>query len=490
MSLILKIVMAKRPITHMKGTSVDLRAREQNTRRRDDTAGDRGYSTRASGPRAKPQNPRWPTLTSTAGIFKDHVVQCATAAINADGPGQASDSAQKTEADHRFQAMTRQPSLRHFKKGISLISRWTGNEYRDMEKVFLSDIASAFAPVLGFVYYAHYEEHTNESLRKLEESWRTFHVEKDVFVELGIRDHFNIPKIHSMSHYPSMIHSHGSAGGYNTEVSEHLHIDASTKKGYARQMTAWMRRREAVEKFQMFLQYAIDEYGEQESEEEDEDEDDVDVMGTLILKTATAVRTLSTAVLYGVAGGIHGLGTYTVHGSRIPVQCTILLYLLSSNVELNSPTIFEVAAYAPSSSESGTYQPSAELLINNKVAGDGSSCSAEDVLNTTRNGEFNAGRMFKRQHSFNNHGSSLISGPLQRLAFFKMLPELTHASLATLTERTQEMLVKVNLLEVLLEMAPNGMAKEVLSASVNGAQMVTSVLLTEAVDRVFRDAIV
>ncbi|SJL14960.1 uncharacterized protein ARMOST_18437 [Armillaria ostoyae] len=226
------------------------------------------------------------------GVFKDHVVKWATAAINADGPGQASDSTQKTEVDRRFQAMTRHPSLRHFKKGISLISQWTGNEYKNMEKVFLSVIAGSadksvtkcVRAVLDFVYYAHYEEHTSESLKKLEESWHTFHKEKDIFVELGIRDHFNIPKIHSMSHYASMIRSHGSAGGYNTEASERLHIDyakiaynASNKKGYIRQMTAWMRRREAVEKFQRFLQYAIDEYGEQDSEEEDEDEDDVDV---------------------------------------------------------------------------------------------------------------------------------------------------------------------------------------------------------------------
>ncbi len=226
------------------------------------------------------------------GVFKDHVVKWATAAINADGPGQASDSTQKTEVDHRFQAMTRHPSLRHFTKGISLILQWMGNEYKNMEKVFLSVIAGSadksvtkcVHAVLDFVYYAHYEEHTTESLRKLEESWHTFHKEKDIFVELGIREHFNIPKIHSMSHYASMIRSHGSAGGYNTEASERLHIDyakiaynASNKKGYIRQMTAWMRRREAVEKFQRFLQYAIDEYVEQDLEEEDEDEDNVDV---------------------------------------------------------------------------------------------------------------------------------------------------------------------------------------------------------------------
>ncbi|KAK0445549.1 hypothetical protein EV421DRAFT_1902490 [Armillaria borealis] len=230
------------------------------------------------------------------GVFKDHVVKWATAAINTDGPERVSDSMQKIEVDGRFQAMTRHPSLCHFSKGISLISQWMGNEYKNMEKVFLSVIAGSadesvtkcVRAVLDFVYYAHYEEHTTESLKKLEDSWHTFHEEKDIFVELGIRDHFNIPKIHSMSHYASMIRSHGSAGGFNTEASERLHIDyakiaynASNKKGYVSQMTTWMRRREAVEKFQRFLQYAIDEYGEQEEPDEDEEEDDVDVDGNV-----------------------------------------------------------------------------------------------------------------------------------------------------------------------------------------------------------------
>ncbi|KAK0243557.1 hypothetical protein EDD85DRAFT_919323 [Armillaria nabsnona] len=185
------------------------------------------------------------------GTFKDHMVKWATAAIN-----------QKSEVDHRFQAMTHHLSLRHFKKGISLISQWTGNEYKNMEKVFLSVIAGVadeevtwcIRGVLDFIYYAHYEEHTTESLKKLEDSWRTFHDHKHVLVDQEIRNHFNIPKIHSMAHYASMICSHGSAGGYNTEASERLHID--------------------------FAKYSIDEYMEPEEQEDDEDEgDDVDVDG-------------------------------------------------------------------------------------------------------------------------------------------------------------------------------------------------------------------
>ncbi len=250
------------------------------------------------------------------GVFKDHVIKWATAAINTDGPERVSDSMQKIEVDSHFQAMTHHPSLRHFKKGILLISQWTGNEYKNMEKVFLSVIAGSadesvtkcVRAVRDFVYYAHYEEHTTESLQKLEDSWHTFHEEKDIFIELGIHDHFNIPKIHSMSHYASMIRSHGSAGGFNTEASERLHIDyakiaynASNKKGYVRQMTTWMRRREAVEKFQRFLQYAIDEYGEQEEPDEDDEEDDnVDVYGNIDSQNGNSRGSISRPVASAV----------------------------------------------------------------------------------------------------------------------------------------------------------------------------------------------
>ncbi|OCH84147.1 hypothetical protein OBBRIDRAFT_808451 [Obba rivulosa] len=54
-----------------------------------------------------------------------------------------------------------------------------------------------------------------------------FHEYKDVFIELGARaqPYFNIPKIHSIQHYPAMIELFGTADGFNTESPEHLHID-------------------------------------------------------------------------------------------------------------------------------------------------------------------------------------------------------------------------------------------------------------------------
>ncbi|KAK0460760.1 hypothetical protein IW261DRAFT_1554531 [Armillaria novae-zelandiae] len=205
------------------------------------------------------------------GVFKDHLVKWSTKAAEAT----------KAEVDRRYMAMPRHPDLCHFKKGISLVTQWTGTEYKNMEKVFLGALAGTAKPdviicvraVLDFIYYSHLELQTDESLKKLEDSLRTFHAHKHVFINDSI--------FHSMAHYSSMIQSHGVTGGYNTEASERLHIDfakraywASNRRGYIQQMTKWLTQREAVQRFTRFLDWAVEDSGREEVEDV---EDDVDV---------------------------------------------------------------------------------------------------------------------------------------------------------------------------------------------------------------------
>lgn len=155
------------------------------------------------------------------GVFKDHLVSWATEAT----------MGQESEIDEQFKAMALHPDLRHFKKGISLTSQWTGTEHKNMEKVFLGVLAGATEPhviravrgILDFIYYAHFEAHCDELLEKLDASWLLFHENKDVFVDLDIRVHFNISKLHNIKHYLDSIRSHGTADGFNTEGTERLH---------------------------------------------------------------------------------------------------------------------------------------------------------------------------------------------------------------------------------------------------------------------------
>ncbi|KAJ3858519.1 hypothetical protein EV359DRAFT_52110, partial [Lentinula novae-zelandiae] len=54
---------------------------------------------------------------------------------------------------------------------------------------------------------------------------------------------------HNILHYPQNIHSRGTLDGFNSETTEHLHIDlaksgywASNKHRYIVQMTQWLQR--------------------------------------------------------------------------------------------------------------------------------------------------------------------------------------------------------------------------------------------------------
>ncbi|KJA28252.1 hypothetical protein HYPSUDRAFT_129651 [Hypholoma sublateritium FD-334 SS-4] len=199
------------------------------------------------------------------GIFKDHISAWATESM----------AGGEDEVDERFKAMTPHPDLRHFKRGISLTSQWTGTEHKNMEKVFLGVLAGATEPrvisavrgVLDFIYYAHFETHTDHSLQFMDDAWERFHLHKDVFKDLGIRKHFNISKLHNVKHYMDSIRSHGSADGSNTEGTERLHIDlakmgyqAGNKRDYIKFMTVWLRRQEAIHQRCIYLQWAIPGY--------------------------------------------------------------------------------------------------------------------------------------------------------------------------------------------------------------------------------------
>ena len=199
------------------------------------------------------------------GVFGDHVSKWTQQTV----------SLGDLEVDLCFKSMTGHPSLRHFQKGITLVSQWTGREYKELEKVFLGVVAgaadeaviSAVRSILDFIYYAHFESHTDSTLKKLQDAWTEFHEKKSVFVQHGIREHFNIPKFHSMQHYLHMIISHGTPDNFNTELPERLHIDIakdafdhSNKKDFIAQMCLRLQRHEAVRKFTSYLQQTVTDY--------------------------------------------------------------------------------------------------------------------------------------------------------------------------------------------------------------------------------------
>ncbi|KAJ7205623.1 hypothetical protein B0H12DRAFT_1035007 [Mycena haematopus] len=231
------------------------------------------------------------------GVFGDHIIKWTTEAT----------TGKDDEIDRRFRAMTPHPTLRHFTKGISLTSQWTGNEHKNMEKVFVGLLARVTDPavqravraIIDFIYYAHFEVHCDESLAKLDAAWAAFHDDKSIFVDLEIRKHFDVNKLHKLKHYVNSIRSRGTADGFNTENTERLHIDlakagynASNRVNYTRQMTVWLACQEAVYRFGTYLQWAVPGYiadSGAESLGDDDDEDDSEEK--LILRPIASQKT-------------------------------------------------------------------------------------------------------------------------------------------------------------------------------------------------------
>lgn len=157
--------------------------------------------------------------------------------------------------------------IRLFSKGITTLSRISGKEHKSICRILIGLVTDLPLPhgqssirvlrsvraLLDFLFLAQFRSHTDDTIRRLNNSLTRFHENKAVFIDLGIRTQFNIPKIHSLVHYGSSITLFGTTDNYNTEQTERLHIDF-TKKAYRAtnhkdelpQMTAWLDQREKV----------------------------------------------------------------------------------------------------------------------------------------------------------------------------------------------------------------------------------------------------
>ncbi|KAI0057420.1 hypothetical protein BV25DRAFT_1812409 [Artomyces pyxidatus] len=181
--------------------------------------------------------------------------------------------------DARFRCLPPNHNLRHFAKGISHLSRVSGAEHQDICRALLGAIIDLPLPdgagspirlvravraLLDFVYLAQYPSHTADTLEHLQDALDRFHANKSIFIDLGIRNDFNFPKMHTLTHYVESVALFGTADNFNTSYSERLHIDftkdayrASNRKDEYPQMTLWLRRREQIYQHALVVEWRL-----------------------------------------------------------------------------------------------------------------------------------------------------------------------------------------------------------------------------------------
>ncbi|KAJ7301945.1 hypothetical protein DFH08DRAFT_723668, partial [Mycena albidolilacea] len=113
---------------------------------------------------------------------------------------------------------------------------------------------------LNFLNLAQYPMHTSKTLQLQTNALQIFHENESVFIELGIRDGFNIPKIHYDVHYPMYFKLFGFSD--NTEYTEQLHIylakdayHSTNFKDTFPPMTLWLKHKEKIFCHEKFIQW-------------------------------------------------------------------------------------------------------------------------------------------------------------------------------------------------------------------------------------------
>lgn len=182
------------------------------------------------------------------------------------------------EIDERCKCFPPNHHIRVFSKGVSSLSRLTGQEHNQMCRFLIGLIIGAPLPnirnpqrvvrairaILDVIYLAQLPRHSTTTLDNLETALSTFHANMDVFVDLGVCTNMNLPKLHSLRHYVDAIKNYGTIDNYNTEYTERLHIDftkdayrATNRKDEYIQMTTWLERKEKIVRHGRYINWRM-----------------------------------------------------------------------------------------------------------------------------------------------------------------------------------------------------------------------------------------
>jgi len=172
----------------------------------------------------------------------EHDLQAGTLQIDtfprADGKGQAFKSRAEALISTRFAQVERFGDMITWKSWAST-HQWTGKMYKSMVRQIVPVLApllkqnrAAMLFVRAFVDFAilsRYTSHDANTIEYLEAALYRMDRSKDAFLAFRpdgrSAPHFNIPKLHAVTHYPHFIRQFGSLRQTDTESPEHAHIE-------------------------------------------------------------------------------------------------------------------------------------------------------------------------------------------------------------------------------------------------------------------------
>ncbi|KAJ4497758.1 hypothetical protein C8R41DRAFT_894448 [Lentinula lateritia] len=169
------------------------------------------------------------------GCFKDMLVEWVIEYLKIEH-GETQADVILDDIDRRLATVPAFPGLRRFPHGRRF-KQWTGDDSKALMKIFLpavaeylpEDMTKCIASFLDFCYLVRRSDIDETALKSIENAIATFNHYRDIFQTSGVREHFSIPRLHSMVHYPFSIMEFASLNGLCSSITESRHITAVKK---------------------------------------------------------------------------------------------------------------------------------------------------------------------------------------------------------------------------------------------------------------------
>ena len=89
-----------------------------------------------------------------------------------------------------------------------------------------ADMVCTVRDLLDFCYLVRRDVHDSNTLATINQSLENFHKHREVFIRAGVCENWNLPRMHSLKHFPWLIREYGAPNGLCSSITENKHIKA------------------------------------------------------------------------------------------------------------------------------------------------------------------------------------------------------------------------------------------------------------------------